>query len=159
MENEERDAGARRSVPLLLLRLYGAVPRRHPPPFLERPAQDELDLRVETPELVVSPLLQRVVDARVDPEQECLALGHGTILVVQRPRVDDRLRVAIAAEHDEQVAHHRRLALLVELDDVLLAEQIERHLDHSDGPLDDLRARRDARACWRWSIAEAISGA
>ena len=38
-------------------------------------------------------------------------------LLIDRPGVDDRLRVAVAAEHDQQVAHHRGLALVVERDD------------------------------------------
>ena len=39
---------------------------------------------------------------------------HRALLLVDRPGVDDRLRAALAAQHDQQVADHRRLALLVE---------------------------------------------
>ena len=60
--------------------------------------------------------------------------------------VDHRLGRALAAQHDEQVAHHRGLALGVELDDAALRELLERHLDHRHRALDDPRARRDDRA-------------
>ena len=57
------------------------------------------------------------------------SVGHG--LLVQGARVDDRLRLAVGAEHDQQVADHRRLALLVELHLAALGEQLQRHLDHA----------------------------
>ena len=41
-------------------------------------------------------------------------------LLVQRAGVDHRLRLALAAEDDHQVADHRRAALVVEFDDVVL---------------------------------------
>jgi hypothetical protein len=40
--------------------------------------------------------------------------------LVQRSRVDDRLCGAIRTEHDQQVRHHGGLALIVQLDDVVL---------------------------------------
>ncbi|NJN64728.1 MAG: tetratricopeptide repeat protein, partial [Acidobacteria bacterium] len=52
---------------------------------------------------------------------------------VQRAGVHDRMHLALAAEHDEQVAHHRRLALFIELEDAAVGEQLERMLHHADG--------------------------
>src|SRR4051812_46004916 len=57
----------------------------------------------------------------------------GRSLLVERAGVDDGLGVAFAAQHDHQVRDHRRLALVVELDDALLGEELERVLDHRDG--------------------------
>ncbi len=41
-------------------------------------------------------------------------------LSVQTTRIHNRLGVMVSAKHNEQVGDHRRLALLVELDDLLL---------------------------------------
>jgi hypothetical protein len=49
---------------------------RHPPRVGERAPQEHLDLRVEAPELVVGPTDQRIVDGRVDPQQDLAALAH-----------------------------------------------------------------------------------
>src|SRR6185503_609457 len=59
--------------------------------------------------------------------------------------VDDRLRRPLAAEDDEQVRDHLRLALLVELDDAVLREALERHLHHADRAVDELLPRSDDR--------------
>src|SRR5206468_7469564 len=67
-------------------------------------------------------------------------------LGVEAARVHDRLRVLLAAENDEQIAHHRRLPLLVEHDHAALRQLLERHLDHADRAFDDAGARRDHRA-------------
>jgi hypothetical protein len=48
----------------------------HPSGVAERPAQQHLDLRVEAAQLVVGPADQRVVNRRVDPEQDLSALPH-----------------------------------------------------------------------------------
>ena len=61
------------------------------------------------------------------------------------PRVDDGLDAFFTAQHHEQIAHHRRLALFVERHDVLAAQLVQRHLDHADGAFDDLLARGDNR--------------
>ena len=68
---------------------------------------------------------------------------HPSSLLIDRPRIHDRLNVVLAAEDDEQVAHHLRLALLVEFDDVLLLEQVQRHVHHADRAFDDALARGD----------------
>jgi len=107
--------------------------------------QQELDLAVQAAQLVVRPCLQRVEHGGIDTEQERLALGHATS-VVEGARVDDWLRAALAAEHHEQVAHHRCLALFVELDDVVAREAIEGHLHHAHRAVDDALARGDDRA-------------
>src|SRR5687768_15070111 len=47
-------------------------------------------------------------------EERTYGLPRSTGLLMDRAGVDDRLRPALAAEHDEQVAHHRRFPLLIE---------------------------------------------
>ena len=42
-----------------------------------------------------------------------------------------------------QVAHHRGLAFLVQLDDAALAQPVECEFDHPDCAVDDARACRD----------------
>ena len=49
---------------------------RHTPRLAQRPAQDELDLRVAAPQVIPRPPRDRVVDRRVQPEEDALALGH-----------------------------------------------------------------------------------
>jgi len=83
----------------------------------QRGAEQVVDLGVRAAQLVGGPPRQGVVDRRVEPQQHGLAVGHRS---VQRAGVDDRLRPPVAAEDDEQVADHRGLALLVELDDPAL---------------------------------------
>jgi hypothetical protein len=51
----------------------------------------------------------------------------------------------VAAQHNEQVAHHRGLPLLVELHDVFSLRALEGEFDHADRPVDDLLARNDDR--------------
>src|SRR5215469_793915 len=57
-------------------------PRLLQPLLARRPAdrvqQQEFDLRVHAAQLVGRPLLDRLVELRADPQQEALALGHGT---------------------------------------------------------------------------------
>jgi hypothetical protein len=48
----------------------------HPTGVVECSAQDHLDLAVEAAELVVGPAGERVVDGRVDPEQDLSAIAH-----------------------------------------------------------------------------------
>jgi len=64
-------------------------------------------------------------------------------LLVQRASIHNGLDAPFAAEDDEQIADHGRLALLVEFDDAFAADLVERHLDHADRALDDLLARGD----------------
>src|SRR6266851_10291198 len=52
--------------------------------------------------------------------------------LVERAGVDDLLGGLLAAQDDEQVGHHRGLALLVQLDDVLVPEPLQGQLDHAD---------------------------
>ena len=79
-----RGAAARGKGP----RVCGATPARgrggraaargpaEPALGLERPPQQELDLRVEAAQVVVGPALDRVEHVAVHPQQEGLALGH-----------------------------------------------------------------------------------
>src|SRR5687768_16998242 len=66
-----------------------------------------------------------------------------TDLLVNRAGVDHRLRVAIAAQHHQQVADHCRLPLFVELDDRLRRQHVERHFHHADRAFHNALARRD----------------
>ena len=127
--------------------------------FNARP-QDELDLAVQAAQVVVCPALNGLEHVAVDPKQERLPVGHGALLI-DRARVDDRLRRALAAEHDQQVADHRRLALVVELDDVALATACSSAIWTMPTAPSTIRCRAAmiAPACWRCSIACAISGA
>ena len=87
---------------------------------MEGAAQQKLDLRVEAAQFGIGPTLEGFVRRRVQPKQECFPLRHGPLLV-ERARVDDGLRIAVAAQHHKQVAHHTGLSLFVEIDDVLRA--------------------------------------
>ena len=82
---------------------------------LQRIAEDELDLRVQAPEVIVGPALHRFQYRGVEPEEKRLPIGHD--LLMNRAGVQDGLCGFFAAKHDEQVADHVRLSLLVELDD------------------------------------------
>jgi hypothetical protein len=42
----------------------------------QRPAQDDLDLGVDAAEFVVGPADERVVDSRVDPQEDLPAFAH-----------------------------------------------------------------------------------
>src|SRR6202142_3522620 len=66
-------------------------------------------------------------------------------LGVERACVEDGLRLGLAAEDDQEVGHHCGLPLLIQLDDSLLGELPQRHLDHADGAEHDLLARGDHR--------------
>src|ERR1022692_66046 len=56
--------------------------------------------------------------------------------LVQGAGVDDLLGGLLAAQHHEQVRHHRRLALLVQFDDAFFLQPLQGQLDHADRPLD-----------------------
>ena len=85
--------------------------------LLERPAQKELDLPIHAAQIVVRPALDRFQQSRVNTKEEWFSCSH---LLIDGSGVDHRLRVAIAAQHDQQVADHRRLAIFIELDDRFL---------------------------------------
>ena len=42
----------------------------------QRPPENELDLRVEAPQLVVGPSLQSLMDGRIDPERKRFPFSH-----------------------------------------------------------------------------------
>jgi hypothetical protein len=109
---------------------------------LERATQEKLDLRVDAPQLVARPALECGVRRRIEAQQKSLPLGHPPLLV-ERTGVDDRLRPSVRAEHDQQIAHHRGLPLLIETDDLLLGQLLQRHLHHADRAVDNFSARRD----------------
>ncbi len=62
------------------LRVRSLSPSRlrvQPSDSAKRVAQDELDLPVETSQVVVRPALERLQDVWVDPQQERFPLRHG----------------------------------------------------------------------------------
>ncbi len=59
------------------------------------------------------------------------------------PGVYDGLGALLTAQHDEKVADHRGLLLIVKLDDFLLRQLIKCHFYHADGSLYDLLPRRN----------------
>jgi hypothetical protein len=77
-----------------------------------------------------------------------------------RAGVDDRLGRALAAEDDEEVRDHGGLAVGVELDDVALGGRLRAISTMPTAPSTmRWRAAMMAPACWRCSMAWAISGA
>jgi hypothetical protein len=48
----------------------------HPTGVPQCAAQDHLDLTVDAAQLVVGPAGQRVVDGRIDPQQDLSAIAH-----------------------------------------------------------------------------------
>lgn len=116
--------------PLCIMQWRPAPPRQGPRTlgrssgFLEGSAQQHLDVSIEASELVGRPPGQRIMDSWVDPQQDLLAITHGSR--VESAGIDDWGSRLIAAEYDHQIAHHRRLAFLVQVDDVSLPQPIER---------------------------------
>jgi benzoate membrane transport protein len=115
----------------------------HPPRVRQGTAQQELDLGIGAAHLIGGPPRQGVVDRRVEPQQDALALGHDRRLLVERAGVHDLLGGLLAAQHHEQVRDHGCLALLVQLDDALVVQPLQRELDHADRALDDPLPRGD----------------
>ena len=54
--------------------------------------------------------------------------------------------MTIAAQDHQQIRNHRGSAVVVELNNLVSTQVIERLLDHTDGPLDNLRSSRHDRA-------------
>ena len=65
--------------------------------------------------------------------------------MIQRSSVHDGLGAVIAAQDDHEVAHHGRLALVIELDLATLFEVIKGRFDHTHRALDDPQASPDRR--------------
>ena len=82
-------------------------------------------------------------------------------LWIERARVDHRLGVTVAAQDDQQVRHHGRPPLVVELDDLVLGARCSSAISTMPTAPSTIlvRAAIIACACWRCSIAAAISGA
>ena len=87
----------------------------------ERVTQQEFDLRVHRTQIVVCPSLHRIEQRLVNTKEKWLALGHWSRAgsAEDRAGVHDRRGRSFRAEHDQQIAHHLRLSLLVEHDDSL----------------------------------------
>ena len=95
--------------------------------FGKSAAQQELDLGVRAAQLIGGPPGQRVVNGRIQPQQHALALAHHVTVpasLVEGASVDDLLGGLLATQDNEQIGHHRGLALLIQLDDVLVLEPL-----------------------------------
>jgi hypothetical protein len=75
--------------------------------------------------------------------------------LVEGAGVDDRLGGLLAAQHHEQVRDHRGLALLIQLDDVLVLEPLQRQMDHADRAFHDPLPGADPP---RWQPGEPGNG-
>jgi hypothetical protein len=69
------------------------------PGVLQRATQDELDLPVQAAQVVVRPALERIEDVPVDAQQKGFTFSHKSL--VKGPGIHDRLRAALAAQHDQ----------------------------------------------------------
>ncbi len=93
---------------------------------MQRTAQQELNLPIDTAKVGIRPALERVVDCRIQSERKCFSLGHllrcKRYLLIQGPRVNYRLDAALTTEHNQEIAHHSRLALFIEINDTFTAD-------------------------------------
>lgn len=116
---------------LLLAVLVVLVICARAPAGPDRLPEQVLDLPVCASQFVTSPGLQVVPEILVYSKHKLTLIGHphvpstevhpaGVSLVIQGARVDHWLCLGLAAEHDQQIADHRRLAFLVQLYDLLL---------------------------------------
>lgn len=80
--------------------------------------------------------------------------------LIDGPGIDDGCRFFVTAQHNHQVAHHGGLFFFVELDNFLLLSSSRAISTMLTAPSTILkRAATMAAACWRFSIAWAISWA
>ena len=68
-------------------------------------------------------------------------------LLLQGTGVKHRLSLGLAAENNHKVGGHDSLAVLVELNNAILGELSESHVDHRNGTLDDLFTCSDDCLC------------
>jgi len=88
--------------------------------FAQGLGDDPLQLAVGAAELIRSPGLYSAHRLSVDAEDKTLGALVCHRLMVQRSCVYDWLGRLVATEHNEQIAHHRSLLVVVEVDDVVL---------------------------------------
>jgi hypothetical protein len=75
-----------------ILAIFPFSLRNLPSRFLERSAQEKLDLAVQAAQIVVCPALNGLEHVAVYPQKERLTVRHGERLLVDRAGIDDRLR-------------------------------------------------------------------
>src|SRR5258706_329284 len=139
----------------------GGRPARQPPFLLQHTPEHELDLRVQAPQIVRRPALQGVEDRGIDPQQEGLALGHRSLhhwysvpaftigcVSCSLHSTTSRLLTMAALRSSSRITTERLASSASAISTMLTAPStiIE-------------RAAITALACWRPSIALAISGA
>ena len=55
-----------------------------------------------------------------------------SFILIQAARIHDRLRIMIAAKHDQQIGYHRCLPLLIQRHYLVLIEPLQGHLHHAN---------------------------
>ena len=84
--------------------------------------QDVLDLAVNAAEFIGRPFFEIVPECRRQSQEEWFAfISRHTaraMLGIQRAGVDYRTNFGFAAEHNQKIAHHRRFAFFIQIDDV-----------------------------------------
>ncbi len=68
-------------------------------------------------------------------------------LLLQGTGIKHRLSLGLAAENNHEVGSHDSLAVLVKLNDAILGELGESHINHGNGTLDDLLTCSDDCLC------------
>ena len=99
--------------------------------------QQIFDLAIDGTEIVLRPGGDGGVELGRKAQRNLLFGVVVHVGLIEASRVDDGLRVAVAAEHDEQIRDHRRLALLVKLHRAIFRKTLKRHFDHADRAVDD----------------------
>jgi len=88
--------------------------------FAQRLGDNPLQLAIGATELIRSPGLNSVHRLSVNAKDKTLGVLVSHRLMVQRSCVHYGLSRIIATEHYEQVAHHRSLLVVIELNDILI---------------------------------------
>lgn len=116
----------------------------------QRLSQQEFDLPVQAAQIIIGPLLDGVQNGWVDAEKKGLALRHldgvmfswdlqsCEILLINRSRVDHRLGIMFAAQHNQKIADHCSLAITIKVHNFLRGQLIQRHLDHPNSAFNNL---------------------
>ena len=148
---------------------FGCAGRLPQAPCLDQHLPEKvLDLSVQAAQVVVRPALQRLMDRGIQAKEERFPLSHdfgvqgpGAPALVQRSRVHDRLAAPLAAEHHEQVAHHGESRRSGSSCTMFRVESMSSAFSTMPTAPSTIlkRAAMIALACWRCSMAEAISGA
>ena len=106
-------------------------------------AEKVFDLTVDAAQLVLRPGFELGPERRIDAQKKGLSFHHPCQSVIQRAGVDYGAHFGFAAKDNHEIADHGGFALVVENDNVLFGEFLERHVHHADGALNNFLARGD----------------